>query len=422
MAHLYLLTPSSAAALRQLEAFCSFHSERERVGVSDCRQDKVGLYFRFGRLTADSKSRTELPAEVVLDAFSGLRQLREQTAFYCVVTYIDKRRAAGGAVDAVSGRRAKERPLSRPAAAAADQREQSSSLSAQPSVLHSSAAYSFPPAAAYAGQSAAAPPPSLPSAASNFNVGQPSYASPPPYPLDVQSPAYYAPPPALHPPPTSAPLPPSLSYAAPPPYQQPAYQQQYASSPGRPPAVSAPAAVSSADLAIVSRILNIVPSGRSQPPVAPARPPPPAASASPYHSLPSHLLGGVASPVSRDPRLAHRAEAESRWQGREDAGRQREDDQRRYGQQQQQQRDRRQGEEEQRRDGGWPPLPPFSTPSREQDRGEGDYRQHQQQLQPHYQPPQQQQQQRPAAQPAPTAAPLQPRSSGFIHPSRLQPR
>ena len=216
MAALYLLTPATGSA-KALDSFCAFHAEKQRVGIADARgPDKVGLFFRFGRLApiaAAKGQRNEVSADCLRQSFSGVRGIREDRAFFAVVAWLDKRRPPGGERPPTT--RGEAKGVASPAASLS-----TAAATPPPPSAFPAAGYPFPyPAAPPVGF----PPPAL-------------FAAPPPVPLAAaplpgpSSAPYAAPLHPLHPsdPRARPPEAPVALYAAgappPHPFPYPAYR------------------------------------------------------------------------------------------------------------------------------------------------------------------------------------------------------
>ena len=144
MAVLYVLTPAVGFA-KQMEAFCQFHAEKQRVGISDARNaDRVGLFFRFGRVAPVDAPRgqtAELSSATLRECFSGTGGLREPRAFVAIVAYLDRRKstkAPGGPTP----------PMNAPSRISGNAASPSQTMGGPPTVIPSvSAAHPSPPQA-----------------------------------------------------------------------------------------------------------------------------------------------------------------------------------------------------------------------------------------------------------------------------------
>ena len=223
MAALFVLTPAPDS-LKAMEAFCAFHAEKQRVGICDARgPDKVGLFFRFGRLAplvATKGQRSEVHSETLRLAFSGVGGIREERAFFAVVAWLDRRRPqTGDATHAAVSRQAKDPPVTDPAApsaAVAAPLPPSTFPPAPHPFAYAPSPYGalpapLPPSGAAAGPPAAFLPPADPRARPpDMPVG--FY----PVPVPVPHPLYYSQYPALPGPPAGYGGPPPSAATAPP--------------------------------------------------------------------------------------------------------------------------------------------------------------------------------------------------------------
>ena len=296
MAALFVLSPA-AGHLKALEAFCSFHSDRERVGISDHRgPDRVGLFFRFGRLAAADAGQQlrELTPHVLQDTFSGVGGIRTERAFYCIVAYLDKRKTAGG-------------PAAMPPTASPTAASSGFSRAAPSSVRSAASPPPSPSMAAPKPSSSAAPPLYSPQASPASYVPLP----PVPAPLPLRPPP--APPsdPRSRPTPAAANEPLPARYAPPAPpvaYSQPLLPAVHTEAPAGYPAAAAaraPLPVQSSLDPVLSLLSSIRPAPSAAYEAVPPsyRWPPPAASPSPPHLSAAFPARSSYSPP-RDPRAA----------------------------------------------------------------------------------------------------------------------